>query len=383
VESTPSWSSDSKIFLLPDETQRAWIVKGSKCVRAILNNHPKISASRKPIEDVVHKEMEDCPQLQLLVDWLLFQDNEEHKNKKQVLLGYLTMSRVKSMREYIEQMTDRLLDEFGSSGTIEFMQKFAQPLPCLVVGRMIGMPEEDIPKVKTFSDAINLVFGQSLGMEGHHKRIQDFKPYAREFYGYIQGLIKKYKEFPDDSLISLMINEEQKVFKNEGELASNITMLLFAAQETTTNLLGNLMYLLLTNRDQMELLKSNPSLISGAIEETMRRRPPVKSVMRCAMEDFEMDGHEFQKEDVIVVDLYNSTNENYDNRDKFDIKRKVVGHFGFGGGSHICPGRNLARLEAEISILKIIQRFPNMELVSHKWGRLAGLYSLESMLVKL
>jgi len=184
------------------------------------------------------------------------------------------------------------------------------------------------------------------------------------------------------SFISQMINEKTEVFKNQGELVSNISMLMFAAQETTTNLLGNIMFLLLTNKDQMDLLKEDNSLISNAIEETMRRRPPVRGTERTVTEDFDMDGHKFQKGDMIIVDLYNSTNEKYENRGIFDIRRKVDHHFGFGGGVHLCPGRNLARLEVEISVLKILRKFPDMKLVSHKWG-LSGIYALESMLVKL
>jgi len=187
-----------------------------------------------------------------------------------------------------------------------------------------------------------------------------------EFVQYLGQWFAKVREQPGDDLISSLIQAEEEGDRlSERELYGVVTLLIIAGHETTVNLIGNTVLSLLENPEQRKLLEQQPELINQAIEESLRFNGPVEfSTSRWAGEDFEFQGREMKKGDLVVVSL-NAANHDPDkfmDPELFDIEREKSPHLAFGKGIHMCLGAPLARLEGEIAISSLLKHFPQIKL---------------------
>ena len=155
------------------------------------------------------------------------------------------------------------------------------------------------------------------------------------------------------------------------ELVGNCVILLFAGHETTTNLIGNGILLLLDNPDQLAGLRANPSLIEPAVEEILRYEPSVHSILRLAAEDMVLRGKQIRAGDRIQLMLgaANRDPDVFDDPDRFRIDRSPNRHLGFGYGLHFCVGAELARVEGRIALEHILKTMPHFELAGEKLDR--------------
>ena len=158
--------------------------------------------------------------------------------------------------------------------------------------------------------------------------------------------------------------EDQGDSVSEDELYSMCILLIFAGHATTTNLLGNCILALLENPSQLELLRSQPSLIESAVEEIIRQNGPVQSISRIALEDFQLGDKQIAKGDRISLTLgaANRDPERYTDPDRFNIERTEGRHIGFGFGIHFCLGAALARMEGQAAISTVARRMPELRL---------------------
>jgi cytochrome P450 len=184
---------------------------------------------------------------------------------------------------------------------------------------------------------------------------------------YFQQLFELRRKNPGDDLTTQLVQAEQDGSKlSNEELTANIILLFGAGHETTVNLIGNGLLALHRNPDQLALLKARPDLISNAIEEFLRYDSSVQMTGRVALEDIEdLGGKKIPKGDTVLC-LLGSANrdpEAYPDRpDSLDITRSNVKPLSFGGGIHHCLGAQLARIEAEIAILTLLRRLPDLRL---------------------
>lgn len=148
------------------------------------------------------------------------------------------------------------------------------------------------------------------------------------------------------------------------KISRNLIGLLVAGNLTTSDLIGNGVYLLLTHPEEMAKLRADPSLINGAVEEMLRFAPPTEFAARIASRDMEVGGCPVRQEQSMVVALRgaNRDPEAFEAPDRFDVARKPGPHLAFGGGAHICIGAPLARLEAQVALGMLLARFPNLRL---------------------
>ena len=170
---------------------------------------------------------------------------------------------------------------------------------------------------------------------------------------------------PRDDLISALIAVEEAGDQlNDGEILTMCGLLLAAGNVTTTDLIGNGVWTLLRHPDQLQKLRDNPSLIRNAVEEILRFESPVVQTARIPTEDVEIGGCPMRRGESVLALLAaaNRDPEVYPEPDRFDITRPDVHHHSFGGGAHFCLGAPLARLEAQLAIVAIVQRFPNLRL---------------------
>jgi hypothetical protein len=184
---------------------------------------------------------------------------------------------------------------------------------------------------------------------------------------YFQQLFELRRKTPGDDLITQLLQAEEDGSKlSNEELTANIILLFGAGHETTVNLIGNGLLALHRNPDQLALLKSNPSLITNAIEEFLRYDSSVQMTGRVTLEDIEdIGGRKIPKGESVLC-LLGSANRDpavYPDRpDRLDITRPNVRPLSFGGGIHFCLGAQLARIEAEVAISTLLRRLPELKL---------------------
>ncbi|HWO98345.1 MAG TPA: cytochrome P450 [Bacillus sp. (in: firmicutes)] len=293
---------------------------------------------------------------------MLFSDPPDHKRLRGLVQKAFTPQMIADMRGRIQEITNELLDEVARGTTMNLIDDFAFPLPIIVICEILGVPSEDRDKFRVWSNSL------IEGSNGEHAA--EMFQHMNEFIQYLNQWFEKVRQNPGEDLISqLIMAEEGGDQLTERELYGVVTLLIIAGHETTVNLIGNSILALLENPGQLSLLKNQPELIHSAVEESLRFNGPVEfSTSRWASEDLDFKGQSIRRGDLIIIAL-NSANhdpQQFEDPEIFDITREKSPHLAFGKGIHLCLGSPLARLEGEIAINSLIQRFPNMRLAVSK-----------------
>jgi cytochrome P450 len=226
-----------------------------------------------------------------------------------------------------------------------------------VISEMLGIPEEDRSQFRQWSnDVVSGAVDESQVVSGS----------MEAFAHYLMKLITWRRENPGEDLVSRLVRAESEGDKlSAHELVGMIFLLLVAGHETTVNLIGNGVLALLQHPDQMEKLRQNPDLIKPAIEELLRYNGPLFTATgRWAREDLEFKGVQMCKGDMVIVALAGANHDEqaFQHAEELDITRKDNQHLAFGKGIHYCLGAPLARLEGQVAIATLLQRFPHLRL---------------------
>jgi len=297
----------------------------------------------------------------ILQEWLVFRDPPEHTRLRRLVARAFTPTVVRDRVNEIAATIRGLVADLRSAPTADLIHEFAYPLPAVVIAQMLGVPPEDRDLFKHWSDKITaLVFGAYEQAD----RFESASQGMIELRDYLIGLIDRYSAHPEDNLISVLLEHEDDDALSREELVATCTLLLFGGHETTTNLIGNGMLALLTNRNQLELLRAKPELIGAATEEMLRFDGPARATVRLVKEAHEIDGRQLiPGQRVFLVNLAaNRDPATYADPDRFDITRNPTNHLGFGVGIHYCLGAPLARLEGQLAITALLEAFPDMQL---------------------
>ncbi|MBA9028906.1 cytochrome P450 family protein [Peribacillus huizhouensis] len=289
---------------------------------------------------------------------MLFSDPPDHKRLRGLVQKAFTPRMIAEMRDRIQEITDDLLDEIAKKDSMNLIDDLAFPLPIIVICEILGVPSEDRDKFRIWSNSL------IEGTNGEHAK--DMAVHMQEFTKYLGDRFSKVRESPGEDLISQLIMAEEEGDKlTEKELYGVVSLLIIAGHETTVNLIGNSILSFLEHPDQLQLLQDHPEMIHTALEESLRYNGPVEfSTSRWAREDFEFKGKEISKGDLVIIAL-NSANHDpnqFTDPEVFDITREKSPHLAFGKGIHLCLGAPLARLEGEIAISSLLQRFPQIKL---------------------
>lgn len=303
------------------------------------------------------------PIFQSVRHWMLQQDPPDHTRLRGLVVKAFTARRVEDMRPRIQQIVDQTLDAIIANGRMDLIEDFAFRLPVTIICDMLGIPEEHREAFyKSSRDGGRLLDPVPMTPE----EIAEANAGNAKSQMYFQQLFELRRRNPGDDLTTQLVQAEENGSKltNE-ELTANIILLFGAGHETTVNLIGNGLLALYRNPDQLALLKSNPGLITNAIEEFLRYDGSVQMTGRVAMEDVELAGKVIPKGESVLCLLgsANRDEEVYPDRpDALDITRPNVKPLTFGGGIHFCLGAQLARIEAEIAISTLLERIPNLRL---------------------
>jgi cytochrome P450 family 109 len=228
------------------------------------------------------------------------------------------------------------------------------PLPMRVIARLMGIPEEDYATFKRWSDAFLSTVGADR--DDRMRNVQDMVAY----FG--QMAVARRTQGADDLITALVEAEIEGESLQDWEILGFCILLLIAGNETTTNLLGNLLNLLVDRPELWQQLRNDRSLVETVIEETLRYESPVQRLFRTATRDLEFSGVKITKGDRITI-FYGAANRDaaeFPNPDEFRLDRDLRNHVAFGMGIHYCLGAPLARAEARIALNAFLDRFPHL-----------------------
>lgn len=291
---------------------------------------------------------------------MLSSDEPDHRRLRDLVHKAFTPRRVEELKGSVERITARLLDAAARKPSVDLIADFALPLPLTVISEMMGVPEGD--RLRFHRWMAGLLDAPITSRLAVLKLLPSSFMTLRLF----RRLIRQRRRQPGDDLLTALVQAEEKGDRlNEEELIAMIFLLLLAGHETTVNLIGNGTLALLQHPDQLQKLRDDPELIGSAVEELLRFTNPVaEPAARFAREEVVLHGTTIPRGGIVVPLLASANRDEaaFERADQLDITRHPNRHVAFGLGIHYCLGAPLARLEAKIALLALVQRFPRMRL---------------------
>ena len=300
----------------------------------------------------------------VLARWMVFSDPPRHPVLRRLAVEAFTPTAVASLRPRLEALVDELLDSIaGRGGGCDLIRDFAWPLPATVIAHLLGVPDRDIDRFRAWSDDIAGVVG---GARNDPDRLERGAASLAALDAYLEETVaRRRREGANGALIDALIAaRDANDALSEEELVANCGLLLFAGHETTTNLIGNGVRLLLERPERFAALRADPTLAAGAVEEILRYEGAAHAISRVAAEDIALRGKTIARGERVFLMLGAANRDPlaFDDPEVFDIARRPGRHLAFGYGPHFCVGAPLARLEGEIALARLVARFPDMAL---------------------
>lgn len=346
--------------VMRDEMVKTWLLTRYEDIRATVNDRTFVRQPSKAEEGSMSRMLADPDDPNGRRSSILFQDDPDHSRNRLPLVKAF-YARIKKMEPEIETMIDRVIDAAPASGQFDLMEHIAVPIPILIIAHILGVDESRLEEFRDWSEGVILGLNpmrsaeESAYMEASSEKLN----------GYFTELMEARRVDPKDDLISDMVQAQADGgdFEDE-ELRINLQALLVGGNLTTTDLIGNGVWLFLTHPDQLAALKADPSLGAAAVEEVLRYEAPVQATSRIVSEDREVAGCPMKKSQPVFMSLAaaNRDPDKFEAPEAFDITAKRSSHVSFGGGAHICIGAPLARIEARRVYQKLFQRYPGMTL---------------------
>jgi cytochrome P450 family 130 len=283
-------------------------------------------------------------------------DPPRHDALRNLVSRAFTGRRADAMEPRIRAIAKQLIDRFAARGEADLMADFSRHLPSLVIGEMIGVPED---RREAFLDWTEAMVETDVGKA--HDVIQP----ATNIYGEFSKLLAERRVSRRADLMSALIDAEiEGEHLSEEELLGFCFTLIVAGNDTTTNLIANGLVLLAEHPEQRALLAREPVAIPNATEEMLRCESPAQALPRRVMSDVTLHGRTIPKGAMVrlVWAAANRDEREFSNADAFDVTRPAPRHLGFGVGTHFCLGARLARLEARVAFEELLARVPDYEL---------------------
>ncbi len=292
---------------------------------------------------------------------LLSVEPPEHTRYRKLVASVFTPRAVAKMRVMVQEKADSLLDELVAAGReVDIVDKYCAQLPVAVISTILGVPDADRQRVLEFGEMAAPSLDIGLSWE-QFTRVEDG---LEQFDVWLAGHLAELRRNPGDDLMSELIRAtEDGVGLNDEELRATAGLVLAAGFETTVNLLGSGIRLLLDNPDQLEILQQDPSQWPTAVEEMLRLESPVQLTARRAKHDVTVEGVPLTKGELVILVLAgaNRDPELFENPYRFDVTRENAGkHLSFSGGRHYCLGASLAKAETEVGLKTLFDRFPHL-----------------------
>jgi hypothetical protein len=290
-------------------------------------------------------------------------DEPAHARLRKPAARAFSMTRVTAMIPAIEQTTTRLLDAVGQAAEFDLVAALAFPLPAYIVFSLMGVPEDDYALLKQWCGHRAAL---SWGRPEPADQV-DIATAIAAYRHYIRDLVDSKAREPGDDLTSdlLAIHREDPQRLTLDEISSILFSLSFAGHETTTGLIGNTVRRLLEDPRRWAAVVQRPELIPAAVDETLRYDPSVPAWRRVTTRPASLGGVDLPQGARLFLWLAAAGRDTavFPEPDVFDLNRTNAGeHLAFGKGLHYCLGANLGKLEAQIAISHLAQRYPLLKL---------------------
>jgi cytochrome P450 len=342
---------------------RAWSVVGYETVRKVLADDRFAKDAHKHWPAFMNGEIgDDFP----LIGWVLMdnmttRDEAAHARLRNLTAKAFTLRRSEAMRPQVERITRELLDDLSDvkpGEVVDLKDRYAYPLPTKVVCELFGVPE-NMRRAVMRGGEVNVDTTIS-----HEEAVAN----VEEWHGAMYDLIEMKRKDPADDMLSKLITSREADGSKltDSELAGTLHLMLGAGSETTTNLISKAIVALLTHPEQLEMVLDGRVPWRDVIEETLRVESPIAQLpFRFTTEQVEIAGVTIPKGDPVLMGFAASGRDperHGDSADTFDITRDDKEHLSFGHGIHHCLGAPLARIEAQVGLPALFERFPNLAL---------------------
>ena len=295
---------------------------------------------------------------------LLAVEPPDHTRYRKTVSSVFTFRAVAALRDRVEQTAADLLDRLAErSGVVDIVGQYCSQLPVAIISDILGVPERDRRRVLEFGE----LAAPSLDIGLPWRQYRDVQKGIAGFNFWLAGHLRELRRSPGDDLMSQLIQMSEsgsaETYLSEAELQAVAGLVLAAGFETTVNLLGNGIRMLLDNPEHLEMLRQRPDLWPNAVEEILRLDSPVQLTARIARNDVEVAGVPIERGELVVVYLGAANRDPavFADPHRFDIERANAGkHLAFSSGRHFCLGAALARAEGEVGLRTFFERFPDV-----------------------
>jgi hypothetical protein len=281
-------------------------------------------------------------------------DPPRHDRLRALVSLAFTPSRVRAMEPRVREIARALLAPLLEVGRGDLLAQYARHIPSQVIGEMIGIPAERIPAFLHWTEAM-------VELPQDKTQSEAIKNPAASIYAEFAALLEERRRTRQGDLMSALVDARiDGTELTQEELLGFCFVLVVAGNDTTTNLIANGAVLLAEHPDQRRLLAQDPSLLPDAIEEMLRFESPAQALPRRLTRDVELHGQKLSEGEQLFL-LWGSANRDereFEDADRFDVRRRIKRHLGFGQGVHFCLGKSLARLEARVAFEELLTHAP-------------------------
>ncbi len=299
----------------------------------------------------------DSDALPMMIDM----DAPEHVRRRRLVSEGFTPGRIREREEEIRTICDGIIDRVCERGSADFVSEIAAPLPMIVIGNMLGVAPEDRDDLLRWSDDMLKALGSPDPGAMDRAALA-----ATEYASYITAVAEQRRRDGQSSdLVGTLVHADIEGDRlDESSLIYESLLILIGGDETTRHVISGGMYELLRHPDQFRALRSDRTLMQGAVEEMLRWVSPIKNMARQMTRDVELHGKTLPKGQKLLL-LYPSANRDervFDDPERFDITRSPNDHMAFGFGAHFCLGNRLARMELSVMFDRLLDRMPDLAL---------------------
>lgn len=310
--------------------------------------------------------MADAPIGPLTPPSLLVTEPPDHTRYRKLVTRVFTARAVEQLRGRTEEIAADLLDRLPTRRPVDLVESYCALLPVTVIAEILGVPERDRDLVLRFGAAA----APSLDLGLSWREFRTVERALAEFEAWLTAHLETLRRAPGDDLLSRLVairDESDGIGLTDAELKATAGLVLAAGFETTVNLLSNGTALLAAHPDQRALLRRTEELWPNAVDEVLRVDPPVLLTGRMATQDTEVAGVRLRTGSVVVSLLAGANRDPgvFADPDRFDVSRENArDHVSFSAGRHYCLGANLARMEGEVGLRALFDRFPDLRVES-------------------
>jgi cytochrome P450 len=329
-----------------------WVLSRYEHVRSAARAHDRLSSA------------EGIAYARFALPMMITLDPPDHTRLRRVVSRDFTPRAIESWRGMVERIVEGLVDDALARRHVDLATLACAPLPIMAIASVMGIPSEDHAEFKQWSDGV--VEGFKLADEANLNAESTERILAsiRSLHAYFHALFEARRQQPRDDLVSTLMTPKDGEALSADELFWFCFLLLVAGNETTTNLLGNLLLALLSEPSQLAQLRQRPELIPSAVEEGLRYDPPLQGFFRTATAPYRVASTDIPEGERVLL-LFAAANRDprqWTEPDRFDVTRQPGDHLAFGSGIHFCLGAPLARLEVASFLRHLLDRTRSIEL---------------------